>query len=180
LISELLGILVQIWNVIWPFQIVAQWEQGNYYVFGRYWKTVGPGLYPVVPWFFKIIDVSVARGIVGTGRQDITTADGGTLSYAATAPLWVRDANKAINDVDDVKTTAQELFTSVLSEKLADVDAGRLDPQSRGRLVSDLQRWCNTEGAEWGLEFGRVRFTSYVRNVKTYRLLTDANAVVNW
>jgi hypothetical protein len=77
LISELLGILVQIWNVIWPFQIVAQWEQGNYYVFGRYWKTVGPGLYPVVPWFFKIIDVSVARGIVGTGRQDITTADGG-------------------------------------------------------------------------------------------------------
>lgn len=180
MIAELIGIVVQIVQLLWPFHIVAEWEKGNYYVFGRYWKTVKPGLYPILPWFFRIVDVSKARGVVGTGRHDIQTSDGGTLTYAATAPIYVVDPAKAINDVDTYKESAQEIFMSVLSEKLADVDAGRLAPESRGRLVADLRMWANREGAEFGVEFGRVRFTDFVRNARMIRLLMDNNSVTNW
>lgn len=180
MLAELLGIIKELVQLLWPFEMVHQWEKGNYYIFGRYWKTVGPGVYPVVPWFFFVETVHISRGVVGTGRKDITTKDGGLLSYEATAPIWVRDANVAVNEVDELRETAQELFSSVISERLADVDADRLKPESRGRLVSDLLRWANDEAREYGLEFGRIRFTSYVRNLPTHRLLMDQNTIANW
>jgi regulator of protease activity HflC (stomatin/prohibitin superfamily) len=176
-IAQFIAEMVQL---LWPFRVVAQWEFGLLYRNGRFVRVLEPGVYFVIPWFWTVNEINKSRGIVGTGRKDITTKDGGTLSFEATAPVWVRDPATAINTVDEVRETAQELFSSVLSERLADVDASRLTPESRGRLVADLLRWVNTEAAEFGLEFGRVRFTSFVRNARTVRLLMDQNTIANW
>jgi len=180
MLAELLGIIVEITKLLWPFHMIHTWERGAYYVFGRYWKTLGPGTYPVIPWFFHVENINISRGIVGTGRKDITTSDGGTLSFEASAPVWVRDPEVALNTVDEYRETAQELFASILAEKLADVAATRLAPEGRGRLVADLGRWVQEEAREYGMEFGRVRFLSFVRNAKTVRLLMDQNTIANW
>lgn len=177
---SLAELLLKLVELLWPLRIVAEYEHGCVYRCGKYVRTVGPGCYFVIPWFWSILEINRSRGIISTGRQDITTKDAGTLSYSATAPIWVKDAAVALNEVDEVRETAQELFTSVLSERLADVDANRLTPESRGRLVSDLQRWANEEARVFGLEFGRVRFTSFLRDPKTFRLLADSQAAANW
>jgi regulator of protease activity HflC (stomatin/prohibitin superfamily) len=178
--TEFLRLLLDAIAYIWPLRIVRHWERGGYYVLGRWWKEVKPGVYPVVPWFTEVLEVSMAEAIVGTGRQDITLADGSMLSFSATATVKVVDPYKALNAVNDYDATMQELLSSVLAERLAAVDAERLTPDKRGRLMPDLRRWLGDEALEYGIEVKRVRFTSFVTNVKTHRLLIDQAATVQW
>lgn len=168
--------IVELLKLLWPFHIVAEWEEGVRYRCGRYWKTVGPGCYLTIPWFWHIEDVRVVPAIIETGRCDITLVDGRVLSYNATAWATVADANKAINTVDDYKETSQEILASVLSDKLGEVDTARLAPNKRGRLFSDLRKWVAEEAAEKGIEITKVRFKSFVIPSRTIRLLVDAGA----
>lgn len=178
--GEIFGFLRDSVQFIWPFRIVEEWERAGYYVCGRWWKEMGPGLKVVVPWFCTVRTVATVDAIVGTGRQDITLADGRTLSFAATAKAKVVDVNLALNSVDDYHETMQELLASVLADKIAQVDADRLSPEKRGRLFSDLRRWVSEEAGVYGIEISNVRFTSFVLNPKTLRLLIDQQMVAAW
>ena len=178
--GEFVRLLIEIATLLWPFRIVSHWQQGCYYVCGRFWKCVGPGLYPVLPWFCEVIEVSMVPAIVGTGRQDLTLKDGRTLSFSATAWAQVTDAEKAVNGVDDYRETTQELLTSVLADKLVSVDVERLETEKRGRLLSDLQSWAAKEAEPFGIDISKVRFTSFILGARTYRVVTDQSAIVQW
>lgn len=178
--SEFLRVLLEFIEFLWPLRRVEQWELGGYYVFGRWWKKVGPGVWPIIPWFLDVKTVSVAEAIVGTGRLDITLADKSMLSFAATATVQVTDIYAALNLVDAYHETMQELLASVLAEKLASVDPTRMEPEGRGRLASDLKRWVATEAEQYGIEVKKVRFTSFIVNAKAHRLIIDQNQIASW
>jgi regulator of protease activity HflC (stomatin/prohibitin superfamily) len=179
-VTDLFRLLIDAIAYVWPFRKISEWEHGCYYICGRYWKTLGRGVYPVVPWFFEIIEVSMVPAIIGTGRQDITLRDGRTLSFSATAWACVTDAAKATNGVDDYRETTQELLTSVLADKLVSVDAERLETEKRGRLLTDLQKWAQAEAEPFGIDISKVRFTSFVLGARTYRVITDQSVGVVW
>lgn len=171
--GDLLRVLLDAIQYIWPFRIVREWERANFYVCGRYWKEVGPGVYPVVPWFMDVHSNSIAPGIVSTRRQDITLADGTILSFAASAWAQVVSMNLAVNRVDDYTQTVREVVEAVLADRLAAVDVERLASDKRARLLSDCRRWIQEECTPFGVEVSKVRFTSFLTRVKAHRLLVD-------
>lgn len=178
--GELVRLLVEIVTLVWPFRTVDEWERGGYYVCGRWWREVGPGVKLVVPWFCDVITVSMVPAIIGTGRQDITLSDGSTLSFSATAQVRVTDVKLALNSVDQYQESAQELLSSVLAAELADVAVERMNPERRSRLFKTLENAVQKEAEAFGLEFSKIRFTSFVQNVRTYRLLMDQSMAVGW
>ena len=178
--GELVRLVIDCLQFCWPFRRVEEWEAGCYYVCGRYRKTVGRDVYPVVPWFIEIIEVSMVPAIIGTGRQDLTLRDGRTLSFNATAWVRVTDAAKATNGVDDYRETTQEMLTSVLADKLVSVDVDRLDTEKRGRLLADLQKWAAAEAEPFGIEISKVRFVSFILGARTYRVVTDQSVSLAW
>lgn len=178
--SEFLRVLLEFVEFLWPIRRVEQWEMGGYYIFGRWYCEVGPGVWPIVPWFCDVKTISVAEAIVGTGRQDITLSDKSMLSFSATATVRVKDIHLALNSVEAYTETTRELLASVLAERLAEVDAVRLEPEKRKRLFSDLQRWVADEAAAYGIEVSKVRFTSFIVNAKAHRLIIDQNPDYSW
>lgn len=178
--TDFLRLLLDAIAYVWPLRIVKEWEQGIYLVCGRFWREVGPGIYPVLPWFTDVVETSVAEAIVGTGRQDITLADGSTLSFAATATVGVTDVRKALVAVDSYTETMRELLSSVLADKLAEVDASRLAPEKRGRLFADLRRWVAAEAEPYGIDVRSVRFVSFLTNAKAHRFLIDQQSGMEW
>jgi regulator of protease activity HflC (stomatin/prohibitin superfamily) len=178
--GDVLKTIVEWVQFLWPLRIVRQWERAGYYVLGRYWRDVGPGLYAICPWFTDIVAIPVVPAIIGTGRQDITMSDGANLSFAATATVRVTSVADALNAVDDYRETVQELIGSVLAEKLAEVDAERLAPERRTRLLGTLERALAKEAGEFGIEVTKLRFTSFVLNARTYRLLTEGGQIAQW
>lgn len=178
--GDLIRALVEIVQFLWPLRTVHTWERAGYYVCGKWWKEVGPGLKVVVPWFTHVETVSVAQALAGTGREDITLKDGSTLSFSAMATLRVVDVYKALNEVEHYHDSTQELIGSYLADKLAEVDPDRLTPEKRARLFGDLRRGLAAEAAEFGVEITKLRFTSLVTKVRTYRLLMDQGKAAEW
>lgn len=174
MVGEILDFLKETIEFVWPARIVHHWERGGYYVLGHWWKDVGPGLYGVVPWFTSLSLISLAPHPISCTRGDITLSDNSILSFDATATARVIDVFRALNEIEDYQHSTTLLLGAVLAEKLAEVDAVRLAPEKRKRLFSDLARWVNDETMKYGVEVTDVRFTSFVLNLRTYRLLTDS------
>ena len=156
---------------LFPFRIVHQWEQGGYYIFGRFWKTVGPGCYFVVPFFTWLSEVSVVPYMVATPRLDVTLLDGKNLSFYASAWAQVVDYNLAHNTVEDFQATTKELVEAVIADRLARVKPSRMEPENRADLLRDLTEWCNNETAQFGISISKVRFSTFVLNARTYRII---------
>ena len=178
--SEFLRLLLDSIAYLWPFRMVKEWQRGGYYWFGRYRREVGPGVWPVVPWFSEVHEVDVCEAIVGTARQDITMKDGTMCSFTASATVRVVDVRLALNAVDQYRETAQEAVAAVLAERLAQVESERLDPERRGRLFGDLRRWVAEELAPYGIEVTKLRFTSFIVNAKAHRLIVDQGTPAPW
>ena len=172
--SDLLSIIGQFVHLLWPFHKIEQWDRGMYTVCGRFWKEVGPGVYPTFPWFTEVNSTTMAWRALGTGRHDILTKDGVLLTFEAIALFRVVDLRKAMVVVHDDEHSMLNLLTSVLAERLAEVETERFAPDKRGRLNTSLQTWVAQEAAEFGLEVKWVRFTTFVLNPKTFRLLQES------
>ncbi len=171
--TDLLRLIVEVFQFVWPLRLVRTWEIGVYLVFGRVWRIVGAGVYPVIPWFVDVHQVSMAWEPAHTGRKDITARDGRTIMYDAETMFRVVDAVKALTLLHSHEEGMVSLLSSVLSERLAEVDVERFEPERRGRLNTSLKQWVEREAAEYGLEVAWVRFTSFVAGPKTFRILND-------
>ncbi len=178
--SDLLRLILDSIGFLWPFRIVRTWERGGYYWFGRWWREVGAGVYPIIPWFSEIREISIVPAIVSTGRQDITLADGTLLSFTASATVRVVDLNLAVNSVDSFMETTQELLSAVLADRLARVKGDKLDPENRTALLRSLRDSVASEAATFGIEISKVRFTTFITNTPTLRLLQDSPQGLTW
>lgn len=178
--SEFLRLLVDWIQFLWPLRRVELYQRGLYTVCGRWQWEIGPGVWPILPWFVEVKAESTAEGILSTPRLDLTLKDGSMLTCAASATVRIVDLATALNKVDAYMETTAELVTAVLAEKLAEVDAERLAPEKRGRLLSDLKKWVQAEAASYGVEVSKLRFTTFVLNPRTYRLLGETSPIAHW
>ncbi len=64
--AELLRVLMELAEKLAPVAKVNQWETGVVAVWGRYWRTVRPGIWPVCPFLIDIHPVSMVPSIHGT------------------------------------------------------------------------------------------------------------------
>lgn len=166
--------LIEFLERFWPLVRIEQWERGCFYLFGRARKRVlKPGIYPIVPWFTGIETASVVPTVLTTPLLNLTLKDGRTLVYSVTSVVRIYDVYKALNEIDDYKESTAELISRRVSEKLADVDAARVDPENRRRLLTDLKRWLNEELQPYGIELLDFGFTTCLLNQKVYRLMSD-------
>lgn len=179
-VSDFFRLIGEWLQFIWPMRKVQQWEHGLRYRFGRYRRTVGPGIYWIVPWFTDVLTVSTVPAITQTPRIDITAQDGTMVTLQASATVQVTEPNRAVNHVDQYLETTQELITAVVAEKLAKVDASRLAPEGRGYLLRDLRMWVDKECADFGVAVSKLRFTTFVVNPRPFRLLGDRASVAEW
>lgn len=173
--TELIKLLLEIAHSISPFRIVYIWQRGLYFVLGRYWKTVGPGLKFVVPYLTDVHLVSMVPAVHCTALQTITLRDGKALTYSATIVVQVVDAEAAFNRLEHWQESVVELASGVLSDGLADADPARFDPArgKRDRLLMELRDDINEACKPFGVEIHSVRLNNFAVNVRTYRLLMD-------
>ena len=170
----------QLWELVkesiaylWPFRLVMEWERGAYYICGHYWRTVKPGLKIIIPFFTHLEVEGIVPAVFVTPMQSITTKDGGTLTFSAAITVVIEDIGKATNNVLNWDETTMELTSAILAEKLAEVDAGKLDPENRGRLVGSCLTRLRSELSPYGVRVEALRFNNFVRNMKVYRLFND-------
>jgi regulator of protease activity HflC (stomatin/prohibitin superfamily) len=170
---------------LWPFRKVEQFERGVLYVWARHWKhwparkgdrTVGPGIWPVLPYFTEVRAATSVFGVTGTPLLQITAQDGTPITFSAAMTWRIYNAAHAWNNVDRVLETGQELLAAVTAERLAEVKPHRLDGDHRRRLIKSMLKWLNEEMEFMGCEATALRFTNFAlgkQSVRTLRLMMD-------
>lgn len=173
--AELIRQLLDLLRDIWPFRVVSQWQNGLYHVNGRYWWTVGPGLWLVVPYLCEVHKVPVVPALFTTPLQTITLKDGRTLTYSASITARVEDANLAFNTIDRWQETVVELAARKVSEEFADAEPGRFDA-ARGRrdkLLEAVRVALDADTKRFGVRIDDLGLNNFVLGVRTVRLLLD-------
>jgi regulator of protease activity HflC (stomatin/prohibitin superfamily) len=178
--TDLLRLLGEWVAFLWPLKKVRQWQRGLRYFCGKYRKDIGPGIYIAIPWFHDIYVESMLRGIIQTPRLDITATDGTMITLQASATVQVKDLKRAYQEVDAYMETTQEHLSVIVATKLAEVDAARLAPEKRARLLTDLRKWVQAETEQYGVEVSQLGFTTFVVNARSFRLLGDIATAVPW
>lgn len=176
--NELLSLVFQSIEFLWPLHIVSPWERSVRSIVGRWTEELGPGIYLKIPWFIDFHDVTIVADPITTGRRDVTLKDGRVLVFEATAMAYVTDASKAVLAVHDHDRGTHAILAGVFAEKLSNVDPDRLLPEGRGRLNGSLKVWVDAELAEIGVATKWVRFTTFVLHPKTIRLLGENTAFI--
>jgi hypothetical protein len=174
-VSDLLRLLVDLFNAVWPFRVVNQWQKGAYYVCGRYCGWVGPGCYPFVPFFSDVVVVLAKPAIWPIPLLNVSLRDGRVLAYSAMVTLQIEDMNLAMNEVAEWTESCVERVSGVLSQGLADAKPERFDPArgKRDNLIEELREAADRETREWGVRVISISFPNFVLNVRTHRVLMD-------
>lgn len=173
--TEFLRLLGEWVQYLFPFRRVDAWEAGVCLVAGRYWRTVPPGVYLVIPWFMDVVTVNTVPGVYMTPLQTVTLRDGVALTFSAAIEVVVEDAAKAHCTIEAWAETVTEQARGLLAERLADVDPARFDAArgKRDRLMGELLDELNATTLDYGVRVRRLWFPSFALGVKTYRLLSE-------
>lgn len=173
--TEVLRLLLDLLQPLWPLRIVWEWQRGLYFVGGRCVGVVGPGLKVVVPYLCDVRPVSVVPEIHQTPLQTVTLRDGSALTYSASLTVVVNDPRAAYTRIGHYAETVVELAARVLSEGLADADPKRFDPArgKRDKLLDELREEINQACGAYGLAITALGLNNFARGVRTVRLLLD-------
>lgn len=176
--SDIIRILIDVVQFLWPFRLVHQWQQGVYYICGRQMWTVGVGCWPVIPFFMDVATVNMVPAVYSTPLQTITVRDGRALTFSATLTVQVVDAGKALNSLDNWPETTVELVSGLLSSGLADAEVVRFDPArgKRDRLLDDLRKEADETMLVYGVTIIGLRLNNFAF-VKTFRLMAESATI---
>lgn len=178
--GEFFRLFLQFIEYLWPLRRVKRFQRALYTICGRWQWEVGPGVWPVLPWFCEVEPEPVVGGTVWTPRLDITASDGTMVTFQVSANVRIVNLSLAVNAVDAYMETTQERIASLVATKLTKIDAARLTPEKRGPLLTDLRKWVDAETQKFGVETSDVSFTTFVVNPRPFRLLGDNAQVAPW
>jgi regulator of protease activity HflC (stomatin/prohibitin superfamily) len=160
-------------SFLWPLKQILAYEAGVLFVFGRFWKVVPAGQYFVFPFLMHMQECSIAPGLITTARLDLTLTSGKAVSCTASCYAQVVDPFKAICLIEDHEHATRELVHSVIADRVCRVKHERLEPENRAALLRDLTGWIAAEAIGFGVEVTKVRFSSFVDDIRVFRLIQD-------
>ncbi|MEN8238305.1 MAG: SPFH domain-containing protein [Actinomycetota bacterium] len=149
----LIGVLVV--YVALAVKIIQQYQQGLVERFGRYRKTLDPGLHLIVPFIEKIRKVDMREQVVDVQPQEVITRDNVVVTVDAVVYYQATDPVKLVYNVANFIVAATKLAQTNLRNVIGDMD---LDDAltSRETINTELREILDEATDVWGTRVVRV------------------------
>jgi regulator of protease activity HflC (stomatin/prohibitin superfamily) len=132
-------------------RVVAEYERGVHFRFGKIIGTKNPGLRVIMPVADRLARVSLRIVTMPIQSQGIITRDNVSVDIAAVAYYKVIDPVKSIVAIEDVSAAinqiAQTTLRKVVGKHTLDETLAETD-----RLNADIRQILERTAAEWGVE----------------------------
>lgn len=136
-------------------RIVRQYEKGLVERFGRYAKTIEPGLNFIIPFIDKVVKVDMREQVVDVPPQDVITRDNVVVTVDAVVYYQPTDPVKLQYNVSNFIVAATKLAQTNLRNIVGDLDLdGALT--SRELINSQLRQVLDDATDPWGTKIVRV------------------------
>jgi regulator of protease activity HflC (stomatin/prohibitin superfamily) len=153
IVLVLIGVLVV--YVALAVKIIQQYQQGLIERFGRYRKTLDPGLHLIVPFIEKIRKVDMREQVVDVQPQEVITKDNVVVTVDAVVYYQATDPVKLLYNVVNFIVAATKLAQTNLRNVIGDMD---LDDALTSREVinTELRVILDEATDVWGTRVVRV------------------------
>ncbi|MGQ0749120.1 MAG: SPFH domain-containing protein [Betaproteobacteria bacterium] len=152
-IAVLIFVIITAWKGV---RIVAQGEEWVVERFGKYERTLTPGLSIIIPYFDKVAYKVVTKDIIlDVPEQDVITRDNAVIITNAIAFIKVTDPVKAVYGVTDFAEAIRNLVQTTLRSIVGEME---LDAalSSREKIKARLREMISDEAIDWGLTIKSV------------------------
>jgi len=122
----IVGAIVLLWLGISMFHMVGPKERGVVTTFGKYSRTILPGVSTTYPWPIqgvKLIDVTIQRDTIPAGEAEklMLTSDQNLVDFSYLVRWFVRDPEQFEFQLDDPRGTVVEVAEAAMRASVAEV-----------------------------------------------------------
>ncbi|HUW45763.1 MAG TPA: SPFH domain-containing protein [Dehalococcoidia bacterium] len=149
LISAILDLFPRIW-MIFPD------EAGIRITGGSRFRPKGPGWYAYWPIIQECVKITVTPQIIDLRDQSLTTSDGHVIAISGAVEYSIRDAKKAILDVQDLDKSLPALCLGKITEY---VEVHTLAECRAESLKDELKMAIRSHVNDWGIKLREVFIT---------------------
>lgn len=157
----LVGWFLLSWFIASAIKLAAQWERALVFRLGKYARTVGPGVYVVVPLIEQVRAIDTRVITVDIPRQEAITQDNVPIAIDGVVFLRVVRPDQAVNNVQDYMFAIVQYGRSALR----DVIGGRtLDEvlSDREGIGHQIEEMLTKETEHWGMEVDGIRIQDII------------------
>jgi len=130
---------------------INQYERGVKFLMGRYSFTVMPGWRLVVPVFQQMKKVDIRVKAVDVPNQEAITKDNISVSVNAVIYYKIREAEKAILEVENFYYAISQLAQTTMRNAVGQVDLDEL-LSARDRVSENIRTIIDKASDPWGIE----------------------------
>src|SRR5207249_3349671 len=107
-------------------RVLREYERAVYFFLGRLWGAKGPGLIFLPPLFARMQKVSLRVVAMDIPPQDVITRDNISIKVNAVLYMKVRDAVRAVNEVENYLYATSQLAQTTLRSVLGETELAEL------------------------------------------------------
>ena len=148
-----LGIVVA--YLLGGLRVLREYERGVYFFLGRLWGAKGPGLIFLPPLFARMQKVSLRVVAMDIPPQDVITRDNISIKVNAVLYMKVRDAVRAVNEVENYLYATSQLAQTTLRSVLGETELDEL-LMNREKINTILKTIIDQRTEDWGVAVSAV------------------------
>ena len=143
------------------FKVVKEYERGVKFTLGQFVGVLDPGLRTVIPLIQSWERVDMRVKAVDVPRQESITRDNVTVEIDAVIYYQVRDAKKAILEVEQYMYATQQLAQTTMRNIVGEVDLDALLAE-RERISRQIREIIDEATDPWGIEVQSVELKDII------------------
>ncbi|MFP4646189.1 MAG: SPFH domain-containing protein, partial [Candidatus Acetothermia bacterium] len=106
----------------WATTLVRQYQKGLLETFGKYSRTLEPGLNFIFPMAQRVRKIDMRERTLDVPRQDVITKDNASVTVDAIVYYKPTDAKKVEYEVEDFEQAAVRLAQTNLRSEIGEMD----------------------------------------------------------
>jgi regulator of protease activity HflC (stomatin/prohibitin superfamily) len=153
------GILIVILVVLvllkMSIYVLREYERGVVFRLGRFTGVKGPGLLLIIPFFDRLVRVSLRIVAMDVPPQDVVTRDNVSVKVNAVVYFRVFEPDKAIIEVQDYNYATSQLSQTTLRSVIGGAELDEL-LSARDKINRELQEILDKQTDSWGIKVSAV------------------------
>jgi regulator of protease activity HflC (stomatin/prohibitin superfamily) len=135
--------------------VLREYERGVMFRLGRYVGIRGPGLILIIPFFDRMVRVSLRIIAMDVPPQDVITKDNVSVKVNAVVYFRVFEPDKAIIEVQDFNYATSQLAQTTLRSVIGGSELDELLSE-REKINQELQSILDKQTDSWGIKVSAV------------------------
>lgn len=152
-----------------PVTVIEHFNKGVRLRFGKYNKTLEPGLHFKIPFIDQILTMMVKTKTLNLLEQSLTTKDDIQIVVKAAIKYEISNIEKALLEVNEPVDAIGDMTQGIIRDLVISKEYNALNLKAE-ELESEILKLCRSEARRWGIEIKNITITDLAK-IRTIRLM---------